>query len=427
MALTAATGDLGRGRALGAAYIKSRSGSLLTLLVVLWIFSGGFVVSEPAPYELLFLIALAAGIVGGWTLHRDTTPLLVLVFGFVPFAIIGAFQVKYLDLTESLIFVAVTIFLFFTAYFIANYVAEDPQARMRLVVKAMIVSAVVTALLGVGGYLGVIPGGEALFTRYSRAKGAFQDPNVFAPYLVLPAMYLLQRMLLTAGNLRQTIWSGSLFMILLVGVFASFSRAAWGTLAASAIAVFVLVFFLEARAREKTRMLVLAISGALLIVVAIGGLLSIPSVQELFDIRATDQAYDEGETGRFGRQPYAFDLALTHPWGLGPLEFRNLRVTEEPHNTYVSALLGYGWGGGFLIWTFVLMTIWRGLKGLTIASPNRLLLIPLVATFVPLAVELAVIDVDHWRHFWLVGGLIWGVTAGYQTVRPNAPRRGALV
>ena len=73
-------------------------------------------------------------------------------------------------------------------------------------------------------------------------------------------------------------------------------------------------------------MMVLAICGALAIVVAIGGLLSIPSVQELFDIRATDQAYDEGESGRFGRQGYAFDLALNNPWGLGPLEFSKLRI-----------------------------------------------------------------------------------------------------
>ena len=72
---------------------------------------------------------------------------------------------------------------------------------MRLVCKALIASAVITALLGIGGYLGVIPGGEALFTRYWRAKGAFQDPNVFAPYLILPAMYLLQRILL-ADNLQ---------------------------------------------------------------------------------------------------------------------------------------------------------------------------------------------------------------------------------
>ena len=122
-------------------------------------------------------------------------------------------------------------------------------------------------------------------------------------------------------------------MILLIGVFASFSRAAWGIDGGLGDrCVLPAVFFLEAKARERFRMMLLAICGALAIVVAIGGLLSIPSVQELFDIRATDQAYDEGESGRFGRQGYAFDLALNHPWGLGPLEFSKLRIVEEPHN-----------------------------------------------------------------------------------------------
>lgn len=421
MAIAAASGDIDRGRAIGAAYIKSRASALLALLVSLWVFSGGFVMSEPAPYELVFLAVLGVGVFGGWTLHRNTAQLLVLFVGFVPFALIGAFQVKFMDLTDSLIFVAVTIFLFFTAFFIANYVAEGPHERMQQVSKALIASAVITALLGIGGYLGLIPGGEALFTRYLRAKGAFQDPNVFAPYLILPAMYLLQRILL-ADNLKQTIWPAGLFMILLIGVFVSFSRAAWGTMAISAIAVFFLVFFLEAKARERFRMMVLAICGALAIVVAIGGLLSIPSVQELFDIRATDQAYDEGESGRFGRQGYALDLALNNPWGLGPLEFSKLRIVEEPHNSYVTTLHAYGWGGGFFFTMLILITSWRGLKGLARPSSNRLLLIPLTATFVPLAVEAAIIDIDHWRHLYLIAGLIWGVTASFPKLAPGAAR-----
>ena len=82
--------------------------------------------------------------------------------------------------------------------------------------------------------------------------------------------------------------------------------------------------------------------------------MSIPSVQELFDIRATDQAYDEGESGRFGRQGYAFDLALSNPWGLGPLEFSKLRIVEEPHNSYVTTLHAYGWGGGFFFTMLIL-------------------------------------------------------------------------
>jgi O-antigen ligase len=412
-------------KALGAAYIRDRATALLHVAVGVWVFSGGFVINEPAPYELLFLIVLVVGAFGGWVLRRNTAALLALFFAFVPFALAGAFQVRFSTVNDALVFVGVTIFLFFTACFSASYVAEAPQARMRLIVKAYIASAVVTALLGIGGYLGVIPGGEALFTRYGRAKGAFQDPNVFAPYLILPAMYLLQRMLL--GTTRRTLWAGALFMVLLVGVFTSFSRAAWGSMAAGALFVIVAVFFLEAHAREKVRILILSIAGTLMIVVAIGGLLSIPSVQKLFDIRAADQAYDEGETGRFGRQGYAFELALQHPLGLGPQEFRNLHVREEPHDTYVTVLHSYGWGGGMVFYVMLALTVWRGTAALFRPSPNRLLLIPLMAAFVPLVIEAAIIDIDHWRHLYLLAGLIWGVTAGYGVTGPGEQKRLAAL
>ena len=175
-------------------------------------------------------------------------------------------------------------------------------------------------------------------------------------------------------------------------------------------------------------MLITALLGLLMIVVALGGMLSIPKVQDLFAVRAQAQNYDEGDSGRFGRQGYAFELALQHPFGMGPYEFRNLRVKEEPHDSYVNVLHVYGWGGGLMFWLFIGTTIWRGLSFVFRPSPNRLLLIPLVSVFIPLAVEAAIIDLDHWRHFYLVGGLIWGVTAAYWKVLPGEDKRlSALV
>ena len=122
------------------------------------------------------------------------------------------------------------------------------------------------------------------------------------------------------------------------------------------------------------------------------------------------QSYDTGSTGRFGRQGYAFDLALTHPWGLGPGEFRHLRVQEDPHNTYVNVLHAYGWGGGVCYYLLVFFTLWRGIVGLK--NPAiRGALIPVMAVYIPLVVQSAIIDTDHWRHYFLVVGLIWGLTA----------------
>jgi hypothetical protein len=291
---------------------------------------------------------------------------------------------------------------------------------MRIIIAAYAAAAALSALAGTLAYLGLMPFRDTL-TLYGRAKALFNDPNVFGPFLILPAMYALQRVLLASP--KRAVIGGAIFMAIVVGVFASFSRAAWGHLAASAVMVYLLCFVFVADAREKVRMLILALLGLMMIVVAIGGLLSIPSVQRLFETRAAAQTYDEGDSGRFGRQGYAFELALEHPWGLGPLEFRNLHIREEPHNSYVNAMHVYGWGGGLMFVLLIGTTLWRGLSFVVKPSPNRLLLIPLVSVFLPLSIEAAIIDLDHWRHFFLVAGLIWGVTAGYRTIRPGGSTR----
>jgi O-antigen ligase len=414
------------GRARGSLYVRARLDTLLGWAVALWVFCGSIVITEPSPYEVAFLAVLAVSLgASGFAFRRETLGLLVLWAGFIPFALIAAFQATFTPLPNALIFQAVTIFLFFTSYWLANYVAGAPQARMRLIVGAYSAAAVLAALLGTLGYLKLIPGHD-LLTLYGRAKALFNDPNVFGPFLILPAMYALQRLLLAPP--KRAFWGGVIFMVIAIGVFASFSRAAWGHLAVSAALVYLMCFGLVAHAREKVRMLVLALVGALALVVAIGGLLSIPSVQRLFETRAAAQTYDEGETGRFGRQGYAFELALANPLGIGPLEFRNLHIREEPHNSYVNVLHVYGWGGGLAFILFIGTTIWRGVRFVARPSPNRLLLIPLVAVFIPLSVEAAIIDLDHWRHFFLVAGLIWGVTAGYTTLRPGeSGRLSALV
>lgn len=421
-----AAAEIADRRAAGRAYLRARAATLLDWAVAFWIFCGSVVITEPSPYELVFLMVVAISMfAASFAFQRATLGLLVIWATFIPFAIIAGFQPTFTPIPNALTFQVVTIFLFFTSVWVANYVAQEPQKRMRLIVQAYVAAATLSAAMGTLGYLGVIPGHD-LLTLYGRAKALFNDPNVFAPFLILPAMYALQRVLLDKP--RRAVIAACIVMVIAIGVFASFSRAAWAHLIASGLGVYLLCFFGVANAKEKARMMITAIVGIVMVIVAIGGLLSIPKVQELFEVRAQAQNYDEGDSGRFGRQGYAFELALSHPLGLGPYEFRNLRIKEEPHDSYVNVMHVYGWGGGLMFWLFIVLTIWRGLTFVFRPSPNRLLLIPLISVFVPLAVEAAIIDLDHWRHFYLVGGLIWGVTAAYRKVLPGENQRlSALV
>ncbi len=399
---------------------------LLGPMVALWMVSGGFVIIEPSPYELVFLLVLPFAYFGGMGIHRKTLGIFQLLVLFLPFALIGAFQVSHMTVLSGIIYVMVTAFLWFTAYFAANYIADDPQKRLGGMMRAYTGVAVFISVIGTLAYLDVIPGAE-IFLLYDRVKATFQDPNVFGPFLIIPAAFALQRLLLDKG--ARALWAGAIFGILFVGVFVSFSRAAWGYLIFSSAFVFVAVFLFESNNRDRSRMIGLMLIGIAVLIVAIIGLLSIESVRDLFLQRfSLNQTYDSGSTGRFARQTYALELAIAHPFGIGPLEFRNMRIIEEPHNTYVKALLSYGWMGGLAYFALVWMTLKRGFSALKIASPNRLLMIPLVACFIPLVLESAIIDTDHWRHFFLLVGMIWGVNAGYhRTNDAQKTRRGMLI
>lgn len=411
-------GDVGLDRRpLGQAWAGETARKALGVIVALWIFSGGFVLFEPSPYEVMFIIAFAVALMGGLKLHRDTLPLLLVVLAFTPFALISTFFMRYQPVLDGLIFNLVTIFLLITSYFAANFVAQSPFAHMRLIAKAYIAIALITSVVGALAYVGILPG-EDVFLRFGRAKAFFNDPNVYGPFLILPAAILLQRTLLWTG--RSALWAGLAYLVIFVGVFVSFSRGAWGHLAGSSLLVFAMVFLLEASAREKVRLLLVAIGGIMVLAAAMAVLLSIPVVAELFTHRfALTQSYDTGELGRFGRIWYTLDLALNNPWGIGPLEYGYLRISEQPHNTYANVLLTYGWGGGLAYYVLVGWTLLVGGKTLLRPSPHRTLLIPVFATFVPMIMLSGIIDTDHWRHWFLVTGLVWGICAAYGTPVAN--------
>ncbi len=384
---------------------------ILHFLVGLWIFSGGFVMYEPSPYELLFVLVLPLAVIARVGLYRETLGLLFIILLFIPSAIIAAFQATFLSTLDALIYISITSFLFITSYFVANYVADAPFDRMRIIMRAYLFAALITALIGTLAYLKILPA-EDIFLRYGRAKALFKDPNVYGPFLILPAMFMLQKLLFL--KFKKAIIPAIFFGILSVGIFVSFSRAAWGVLLLSSVLVFFLSFTLQANAKQKVHMIILAMGGIAIGLVALMGLLSIPSVNKLFMERANIvQSYDGGSTGRFARQTYAFELAQENPLGIGPKEFANLRIKEAAHNTYITTALIYGWGGWLAFFLLFALTIKKGVGVLYKKSKNRIIMIPLVATFIPLVIEAIIIDVNHWRHLYLIAGLIWGVSAGY--------------
>ena len=111
--------------------------------------------------------------------------------------------------------------------------------------------------------------------------------------------------------------------------------------------------------------------------------------------------------GRFARHAIGFELALSKPFGIGNLEFGFL-YGEDEHNVYLRSLLSYGWLG-FVSWlTIILWPLIAGFKLLFLKRPwQPYFQIAYVVVVGHLMVGW-VIDIDHWRHFYLLLGILWG-------------------
>lgn len=389
--------------ALPQAAVNAKLVELTTAAAVfLGVLLSGFVINEPAPYELYMAGLIAVWAMFGLSISRVSAILLVLLVVLNIGGMIAVTQLP--DLKEAPLYIAVSLFLALTAVFFAA-ITEARPAFYSLIFTAWTTAALVTAALGIAGYFGVVPGAE-LFTRYGRATGAFQDPNVFGPFLVLPAIWLLHRLM--TGSAASLPLVCLPLLIIVGGIFFSFSRGAWGLFAASALLLTAALFLQSASGLFRLRIAVMSICAVALLAVAIVVALQIPDVAEIFSARARlTQDYDVGRLGRFDRFGVGLAVATEHPLGIGPLRFGEL-FGEDTHNVWLKTLLDYGWLGFAAWFTLVALTLAAGFRILLRNRPWQPYLLSAYVVFAGHVALGTIIDTDHWRHLYLLLGLIWG-------------------
>ncbi|RWL17423.1 MAG: hypothetical protein EOR57_25745 [Mesorhizobium sp.] len=373
--------------------------------VFLGAFLSGFVIAEPAPYDLYMVGLMAVWALFGLRISRAAAPLLVLLVVMNIGGMISMTQMS--DIAGTPLYLSVSLFLAFTAVFFASVTSVQPNLY-RVIFLAYVMSAVLTSLLGIAGYFHAFPGAE-IFTKYERATGAFQDPNVFGPFLVLPGIYLLY-LLLTGPISRMPLLAVPL-LIITAGIFFSFSRGAWGMFGVSAILLTGALFLQSASGIFRLRVAVMTIAAISLLVIAMLVILQLPGVSEMFSSRAQlEQSYDTARLGRFARYTIGFQMALEHPLGIGPLVFGTI-FGEDTHDIWLKMLMDYGWLGFVSFLTLTCWTIAAGFRILLRDRPWQPYLLCAYVAFVGNIGLGTFIDIDHWRHVYLLLGLIWGAIA----------------
>jgi hypothetical protein len=375
-------------------------------LVALTIACIGIAYPEPSPYDIAAVPTILLWLLLGLRVPRSA----LLFFGLLLVYHVSLFMalVPHLHQRASVTWTASSAYLMVTAVFFAMFFCEETSRRVELALKAFLASCIVAATAGIIGYFDILDTGEVL-TLWGRASGTFKDPNVLGSFLILGALYL-SRDLLT-GEARRPSLRLAILAPVGAGIFLSFSRGSWIAAVVALATLVGLTLVTTKSAAIRRRIAVLSLATAALVAIAVAGLLSIDHVREMLEIRAqVTQDYDEGETGRFGNQVRAIPLLLERPNGFGPLRFRAF-FGFEPHNTYIGSFANGGWAGGLSFLALVLTTSYVGFRLALRPSPyQRQAQIVAAANFV-LVLQAFQIDIDHWRHVFLIWGMIWGLEA----------------
>ncbi len=406
-------------QAAGSRSSPLRLGALQTVALWVLIFSGWFVIIEPAPYELFFVVTAVLFLPAGLTAVPVISPMVIFLLAYNLSGAVALLPV--LSDHAAVRFMEVSFYMGVTGIFFAMLIASDPLRHMQTIRNAWIWSGVIAAITGMVGYFNIHGMGEA-WAPLSRAQGTFKDPNVLSTYLIPPAVFIIQDFLLAKARWRLA--SIVALLIILAGVFLAFSRGAWANAAASVLFLFFLTFIVSPSLKARSRVIFIAIACAIATVSLISFALSFEKVRSIFEIRAVLlQPYDAGVTGRFGDQLLSIPMLLDRPNGFGPLQY-HYYFGKDTHNVYLNAFASYGWVGGFSFLVLTLATFAIAWRVIFTASPWQYHAIAVACPLIFTMLQGVQIDTDHWRHFYLLLGLLWGLYAATMAARrPQAVPR----
>lgn len=385
--------------------------ALLTLLIA----TSSIVYVEPAPYDLLAIVMSLGLMASGLRVPHAMQSGVLLLGLFIAANVLAALFAS--DPLQSIRSLAIRMYMPMTFLLVACLIAAQPYQMLAALWRGYVIAAVIAVIWGTLEFLGFLPG--ELWEGGLRAKGGFEDPNVFGPFLVPAAVHAVRRM--AGGRRADVIVFLPLFMFFAFGVLISFSRGAWMSFMVS-VGLFGLLSFIFAPG-FRSRLQWLLGSVAVLAVI-VGGLAASVSVDVLgkrfFQRAVITQQYDVATGGRFDIQIQALEQIGRDPIGVGPG-----RSGEEfglvPHNLYLHVLVEAGWLGGLAFAAFLVLTGIRLLPFLFVATnPLRNEVFLIFACLTGQLFQSLFIDSTHWRHLWLLLALAWGLSIACKRTAPGS-------
>jgi hypothetical protein len=375
---------------------------LLNLVLFVTVLTSSIAFIEPSPHDALMFVLMAMCVGARVGFDRKLVPLLLLVTAWLGGGLLSLIQVG--DEEKAIQYAGTSLYLGIAGVMFACLFCDGNLLRLSILRRAYILAALIATAAGYIGFFHLLAGSD-IFLDNDRVSATFKDPNVYGPFLIFPILWLLIGLLARGIRLLDV----AVLTVLTGGLLLSFSRGAWGHFAISAAVGITIVLAVTPDPRMRARIIMLGLVAAITAVLLFIALMSIGSVHDLFVERAKAiQPYDVGPGGRFWQQQLALGTILDNPNGMGPFEFDRIFGLQQ-HNVYMQGFLVYGWLGGAAYLTLTAVTLMLGLVTVPVPTPWQYYLITAYAVFVGEAFEGLIVDTDHWRHFFLMLGLIWGL------------------
>lgn len=352
-----------------------------------------YTLMRPSPVDLIFIMSLLISLFVKQEMTGKFVALLLLLTAWA----LGYFlaSIPFLD-EQDVPFELLAKTFSISIALIGAFVAMSWRERhFEIFMKVYIASCVIASILGTIGF--VLQSG--LLTWDDRAKGLIDDPNMYGSFLLPAVLFCVHLLHFRRGNrLLLTI----ALPILTLGVLLSFSRIATVALI---VCTFAYVLYLH---RLHIWRLVPVLVGLIifaLVLFAIAYFSSQEFSEKFLQRLSFAQSYDLGREGRYGRFLLVLPMILDNPMGFGVLQLE--KIFPEPiHNIWLSSFVNYGWLGGFTWIVLFFASI-----AVTIQNYRRTrspIVVVMLLSLVSIVMCASLHEGEHWRHMWLVYGMVWG-------------------
>jgi O-antigen ligase len=374
-------------------------------LVWLTIATSSIVFIEPAPTDILSILALGLFFVFGMRIPPG--------FGaggfFIGIYLVGnvvasALSPEPLDALRSM---SVRFYMAASCLLFICLIYENPGKVLRVVWSAYIVAALIAVGAGFIGYYGPAGVGEQ-FVEFGRVRALFKDPNVYGPFIVPVAMFALARA--ETASQRQMVGYTVLLAVMAFGLLLGFSRGSWINFVVALTLYFIIRIRTQRSAVLRRRVILTGLALLFGSIIVVAGAASTDRVQEMLEKRMkVVQYYDTGEGGRLTRQMEVLKEIMVTPIGIGSGQSeQEYNFSKAPHQLYLHVLIEAGWIGGFAFFAFLLFTLYKGGRYFRLATNVDGVHIAAYTCVVGILAQSFFIDSTHWRHLFLLIAMVWG-------------------